>query len=47
MLKGFLITFVVWFIGYYMGIRRGIRFTLEKVDKEFKIGAKWNDVFKN
>lgn len=47
MLKGILIVFIVWFIGYCMGIHRGVHFTLEKVEKEFKIGEKWNDVFKN
>lgn len=47
MVKAILIVFVIWFIGYFIGIRRGIRYTLEKVEKELKIGDAWKDVFKN
>lgn len=47
MLKEILIGFAIWFVGYYIGVRRGVRYTLEKVEKELKIGEDWKNVFKN
>lgn len=43
-----IILFIIAFIvGCFVGIKAGVVYTLDKVEKELKLGSDWKNVFKN
>lgn len=43
-----IILFVIAFVvGCFVGIKAGVVYTLDKVEKELKLGSDWKNVLKN